>query len=166
MLKQSCRPKKTQAAVWRIVREIVAVNRASGKTSLRNVLEEFGRMHKRRAIVFIISDFADTGYMDALRPVAGRHDVVAVMIHDPLDFHLPDAGIVHAVDPESKETVIWDCFDKASRNRFERAAKANLNQCQADLRAAGVDIVECSTDASPVDALFRFFRLRERRLGR
>ncbi|WP_027183368.1 DUF58 domain-containing protein [Desulfovibrio inopinatus] len=158
--------KKTQSAVWRIVREIVGVNRATGKTSLRTVLEEFGRMHKRRAIVFLISDFADTGYMDALRPVAGRHDLVAVMVHDPLDFDLPEAGIVHAVDPETHETVVWDCFDAASRRRFHTAAIADFEQRQAELRAAGVDIVECSTDASPVDALYRFFRLRERRLGR
>ena len=100
--------KKGKDHILYMVRELLTFNPASTQTNIVKALQYLNSVTKHKSIVFILSDFADAGYKDALRAAAKRHDVIGVQVYDRRDEQLPNVGLMQVVDAETGRTVWLD----------------------------------------------------------
>ncbi len=135
-------------------------------TSISAALEFCRKVLPRRAVLFLISDFLDDGYLQVLRHANRKHDVVAALITDPREAAMPPAGLVTLEDAESGKTRLVDTQSAAFRNELATRAANRQAQLKDQLRATGMDLVVFDASGSMVDPLLRFFRERERRIHR
>ena len=137
--------------------------RPEGKgTDLPQALDAANRYLKVRSLIFVISDFQGTGPQRALRAASGRHDVVAIEIHDPAEFELPRSGLIEVEDPETGVREIADLADDVTRRRLRRLAEAEHERTVRAIRGAGIDRVELRTDQPYAAELAAFFGARAR----
>jgi uncharacterized protein (DUF58 family) len=133
-------------------------------TNLDDLLKTGFEVMRRRSLVFVVSDFISTpGWGKTLAHLAQRHEVVAVRLYDPLEMELPDLGLLVIEDSETGEQVFVDTHDRGFRKRFAAIAEKREAELRTELRHAGVDALELSTDDDLVDAILRFADLRKRR---
>jgi len=157
-------PKKGRRHVLRVIGEILAFEPASRGTDLAVGLDLLGKIARRRSVVFLVSDFLSEGWEHAMQLVRQRHDMVPVVVGDPLEKSLPNVGILVLEDLESGRLVEIDTSGYAGRD-FERRASMAAAIRDAALRRINVDVVEIRTDESYVDALIAFFRARAKRMA-
>ncbi len=156
-------PSKGRAHVWRVIREILAFQPTARGTDLDGALEFMGKVTRRRAVAFLISDFLDSGFQSNLSVLARRHDLTTISISDPREAALPDVGIIALEDAETGERILVDTSDRRLRAAFAQAGTSH-DAAQTDLfRSSGVGRIALSTAESPVDAIVGFFRRREGR---
>jgi uncharacterized protein (DUF58 family) len=156
-------------AVWRWWKKLQHASRggdARRATSIAAALELCRRVLPRRAVLFLISDFLDDGYLQVLRHANRKHDVVAALIKDPREANMPRAGLVTLEDAESGQTRLVDTRSDAFRSELGKRAVAREANLRENLRATGMDLVVFDASESMVEPLLRFFRDRERRLRR
>lgn len=159
-------PRKGTRHVLRLIRDVLFYEPQGRGTCLREALDFLNRVLIRRAIVFLLSDFLDKDYEQALRRTGKRHDLVAVPIRDPGEAELPAVGLLELEDAETGRQLLVDTSRAEVRTAFARQARLRREQLIQLTRSAGVDTIEVSTDGGHLDALVRFFKLRERRLRR
>ena len=135
-------------------------------TSIAAALEFCRQVLPRRAVLFLVSDFMDDGYLQVLRHANRKHDVVAALITDPREAEMPPAGLVTLEDAETGAERLVDTRSKEFRADLARRAAERQQKLKDDLRATGMDLVVFDASGSMVDPLLRFFRERERRLRR
>jgi uncharacterized protein (DUF58 family) len=136
----------------------------SGATNLKDLLLTGRLVLSRRSLVFVVSDFVSApGWEEPLAHLAGRHDIVAVRLFDPMEMDLPDMGLVVIQDAETGEQAWADTHDRGFRKRFAAAAARREAMLRSALAGAGVDALELSTADDLVDAILRFADLRRRR---
>ncbi|MDX1383133.1 MAG: DUF58 domain-containing protein, partial [Thermoanaerobaculia bacterium] len=131
-------PKKGRGHVWRVIREILTHRPRREETSLDAALEYLGRVTRRRAVVFLISDFIDEGYAERLRVAARRHDVTAVPVLDPRELELPMVGLIELEDAESGEVLTVDTSDRRAVERYRQLVEQSLRRRESLFRSAGV----------------------------
>lgn len=153
-------PKKGKSHILRLIRELLDHEVQSGKTDIRAALEYFTGVVKKRSIAFVLSDFLDTGYADALHIAARRHDVIGVNVYDPLDRQLPDVGIALVRDAETGGTRYVDTSNRRIREAYARDAGEKQAYFSASFRKCGSDALEVRTDEPYVNALMKFFKKR------
>lgn len=156
-------PKKGSGHVLRLIRDILGFRPAGTGTNIACALDHLARVTTKRCVVFLISDFIDTGYEKALRIAARRHDVIAVSIADPRERELPDAGLILARDAESGEEIWLDTGSRAVRERYATAARARELLLKERLRGLGIDHIPLVSGGDYMKQLVTFFRMRERR---
>jgi uncharacterized protein (DUF58 family) len=156
-------PRKGTRHVLRLIRDVLFYQPRGVRTSVATALDHLNRILRRRAVVFLMSDFLDQGYERSLKQAGRRHDLVAVRITDPREEELPSVGLVELEDAETGQRLLLDTSNAALRAAHMARAQARRDEVRQLTRGAGVDLVEVSTDGSHLDALIRFFRLRERR---
>lgn len=146
-----------------------APSRAGG-ASLEQALEHIAKTLKRRALLFVVSDFLNPQpeqeplWAQGLRRLAYRHDVVAVRIFDPAEKELPRAGELRMRDPESGEEIWIDTSDPRVRRAHAALVQAREAMLERTLRAAQVDVLSLSTAQEIVEPLLKFtLRRRGRR---
>jgi uncharacterized protein (DUF58 family) len=159
-------PRKGARHVLRLIRDVLFWEPSRRGTSLRTALDFLNRVLRRRTIVFLLSDFLDDGYEPAFKRAGRRHDLVAVRSADPMEEELPAIGLLDLEDAETGERLLLDTASRAVRSAFRARAAARRLALMQLAAQAHVDLVDVSTDGSHLDALVRFFRLRERRLRR
>jgi uncharacterized protein (DUF58 family) len=135
-------------------------------TSIAGALEFCRQVLPRRAVLFLISDFMDDGYLQVLRHANRKHDVVASLITDPREAEMPPAGLVTLEDAETGAERLVDTRSSEFRTDLARRAAERQQKLKDELRATGMDLVVFDASGSMVDPLLRFFRERERRLRR
>lgn len=155
-------PRKGQTHIWRMIREIIGFEGTSAKTDIGCALDHLNRIIKRRSIVFIISDFLDSGFDDALAVAAKHHDVIAITIDDPMEREIPDTGIVELRDAESGEIVELDTMDQHMMRSWADERKKERDQVLQRLRGLGVGHIPLATENSSIDPILHFFRKRSR----
>ena len=116
--------------------------------------------------MFLISDFVDNDYDQALRQTGRRHDLIAVPIRDPREMELPKVGLLQLEDAETGRLVLLDTNSKHVREQFARRANQRRDQLRQLAQSGRVDLIEVSTDGGHLEALVKFFHLRQRRLRR
>jgi uncharacterized protein (DUF58 family) len=157
-------PKKGRRHVLRVIGEILAFEPTSRGTDLAEGLDLLGKIARRRSVVFLVSDFFSEGWEQAMRIARQRHEVVPVVVGDPLERALPNVGLLALEDLETGEIVEIDTSGRAGQEFAKRAQKFARDREQA-LRRLNVDIVEIQTDESYVDALIAFFKARAKRMA-
>lgn len=135
-------------------------------TNIRGAMEFCRRVLPRRAVLFLISDFIDEGYLPALRSASRRHDVVSVLMTDERELTLGDCGLLTLQDAETGEQRLIDTSSAAFQKAAAEAGRARLKSLEGSLRSAGIDLVRIDATRSIVDPLLAFFRMRERRQRR
>ncbi len=158
-------PKKGRAHVWRVIREILGFRPAHRGTDLDGALEFVGRVTRRRAVVFLLSDFLDDGWQERLRVAARRHDLTAVVVGDRRESELPAAGILELEDAETGERLEVDTLDRRVRTALMEAARRDDEALSATFRSAGVGELRVQAGEPWIDDLIGFFRRRDRRWG-
>src|SRR4051812_23295411 len=157
-------PRKGTRHAQRLLREILFYQPARRATDLRAALDAVNRILRKRAIVFLFSDFLDNGFEKALRLAGRRHDLVAVRVRDPLEEELPNVGLLELSDAETGGQVLIDTASAAVRRAFAAERRRRQDELRRLFRGAGVDAIEVSTAGGHLDALVAFFRRREQRL--
>jgi uncharacterized protein (DUF58 family) len=135
-------------------------------TSIAAALEFCRQVLPRRAVLFLISDFLDDGYLQVLRHANRKHDVVAALITDPRETAMPPTGLVTLEDAESGQTRLVDTRSTTFRAELAQRSASRQTLLRDQLRATGMDLIVFDASTSMVDPLLRFFRERERRLRR
>ncbi len=137
---------------------------SAGPTRLHELLQSAANLVRRRATLFVVSDFiTEAGWEKPLGLLAQRHDVVAVRLLDPLELELPDLGLIPIRDAETGEQLLVDTHDAGFRKRFARIAAQREADLRQSLAHAGVDTLELSTDDDLASAIMRFTDLRKQR---
>jgi uncharacterized protein (DUF58 family) len=137
----------------------------SRRTSVRHALEVLGNALRRRATVFLVSDFLDQGFERAMRLAGRRHDLVAIRLQDPVERQLPALGWLVCEDAESGDVVELDTADPVVRRAFDLERRARESGLRDGFRRAGVDAVVCETGLAYRRALLEFFEQRLRRVA-
>jgi uncharacterized protein (DUF58 family) len=159
-------PRKGRRHVLRILSDLLSFQPGGQGTNLTAALEQLEPLHKRRSVLFIVSDFLTTGFGPALSRLARKHDVVAVHLVDPRERALPDMGLMVLKDPESGGWRYVDTSSPSLREQFhERVCTFDLN-LERMVRERGADLIRLHTDQSYAEPLLAFFRRRERMLWR
>lgn len=156
-------PRKGTRHVLRLIRDILYFEPKHQGTRIREALEFLSRVQHRRAIVFLLSDFWDQGYERYLKRLGRRHDIVLVRITDPSEEQLPAVGLLELEDAETGRQQLVDTSSRVVREAIASIGRRRQEDLRQLARAAGVDLIEITTDGSHLDALVRFFRMRERR---
>ena len=157
-------PKKGRRHVLRVIGEILAFEPISRGTDLAKGLDLLGKIARRRSVVFLVSDFLAEGWERAMQIARQRHELVPVVVGDPLEKALPSVGLLVMEDLETGEVIEIDT-SSAARIEFERRAQWAATVRDQTLRRLNVDIVEINTNESYVDALIAFFKARAKRMA-
>ena len=170
-------PAKGQKHVLRILREILFHKNRSKRTDLNEGLRFLNRVMRRRAVVFLLSDFIIPEYdseeetienifLKELSTTRRRHDLVCCQIHDKIEKEIPNVGRVHVEDAETGETIIINSSNKDFRRQYREHTQNIQETFVRRLRRRGIDNFQFSTDSDYVKALREFFHLRGNRIGR
>jgi uncharacterized protein (DUF58 family) len=157
-------PKKGSTHILRIIRELIDFKPDNTKTDITEALRYLTNVIKKKSTAFILSDFYDTGYEDALKIASKKHDIVSIRITDDREKELPDLGMVKIYDPETQQTLWVDTSSEEVRNNFADAYNQHSNYVSEVFRKYGIDNVEISTGQDYVKQLMILFKQRERKL--
>lgn len=162
-IEQYITPKKGASHVLRLVREILSCKPEGQGTDISMALDHLAKVTTKKCVVFLLSDFIDSGYEKSLRIISKRHDVIALSVRDRREMELPDCGLFKARDAESGEEVWIDSSSKKVRHNFSVQAKVRQLKLEESLRAMKVDHIPLLCGEDYLKSLVRFFRMRERR---
>ena len=176
-IEQYLPPNKGQKHILRVLREILFHPNQSKKTDLNEGLRFINRVMRRRAVVFLLSDFiipeynakeesAEDLFFKELAATRRRHDLVCARIHDPCELKVPNIGIVHLEDTESGEKIYVNTSSSNFRQELEKLNEEHREEFKKRLRRRGVDHFEFATDSDYVGALQEFFHMRGIRRNR
>jgi uncharacterized protein (DUF58 family) len=158
--------RKGRAHVLRVIRDLLYFQPVGRGTNLTRACEYLNRVTRKRAVVFLLSDFFDSGFEKPLRVAAKKHDLISVFISDPREQEIPDVGLVEISDAETGRRLLVDTSDRQAMKAYHRAAVERGRRQREELTAIGVDIIDVQTDVPYDRPLLRFFQLRARRLRR
>ena len=156
-------PRKGRRHVLRLLRDLLAHEQRHRQTNIKAALEHCMRANHRRSVVFLISDFIDTDYKQALAIANRRHDLVALRVLDPAELAAPSGGFVTVEDAETGEQDTVPAGLQLWRSGHDAANATRHQQAALFCRQAGVDMVDFRVGEDSVRPLMRFFRQRGRR---
>jgi uncharacterized protein (DUF58 family) len=159
-------PAKGRRHSLRVISDLLGCEPAGTGTDLTAALTELEPTLRRRAVIFVLSDFIGADDDGVLARLARRHDVVALQLVDPRERTLPDAGVVTLWDPESETWLLVDTSDAAVRSGFAANAREFDTTLERRFREQGVDLLRLETGKPYAEPLLTFFRRRERQLWR
>jgi uncharacterized protein (DUF58 family) len=158
-------PKKGKKHVLRVISEILSFTPKSPRTDLACAIDFMGHIAHHRSVAFLVSDFLapQASYERALRIASRRHDLVPVVVSDPLEDGLPPVGLLDLYDPESGEYVVFDSSGPEART-FDEENRRQRETRNALFRRLSLDGIAVSTAEPYLPALTTFFEARARRL--
>lgn len=156
-------PKKGKNHVYRILREILYFKPRQRKTNISLALNFLRGILRKRATVFLLSDFKDTNYLTALSWLEKKHEVVAGLVQDPAEFIFPDVGLIDIQDAETGETILIDSSNPAFRSAMKAQFKNEFEKISQDLKKTNVDSFSFLADDNYHRALLTFFKRRKGR---
>lgn len=156
-------PKKGKNHILRIIRELIDFKPKSRKTNISNALLFISNVIKQRSIIFVISDFMDGGFENAIKQVKNQHDLIALKIYDQRETTLPPLGLVKFKDAETGKYLWVDSANKKVRKNFEEWWIQSDKRLKELFHKCGVDYVKIKTDQSYIPPLMNLFKKRELR---
>ena len=153
-------PKKGSSHILRIIRELITFRPSSNGTDLAEALRYFTNVIKKRCTAFLLSDFYDDNYTDAIKIASGKHDLVAIRIADEKETRLPDLGLAKFYDPETGETIWIDTADSTIRNEFASRYADHVTKVEEVLKKYGIDQTVLYTGEDYVKELKKLFERR------
>ncbi len=153
-------PKKGKTHVLRIIRDLIEFKPEHKKTNIELALKYLTSVIKKRSIAFVISDFMDTNFSDALKIANKKHDLVALRIYDKREQELPNVGLIKLIDSETGELKWVDTSDKKVRTQYIVNAKKREAYLKETFNKSGVDTANINTVDSYIPPLTNLFKRR------
>lgn len=157
-------PKKGKSHILRIIRELIEFEPEHKGTNISDALKYLTNIIKQRCITFIISDFDDENFDDALKIANKKHDIVALKIYDERERILPNVGMVRLTDAESGEVRWINTSDDKIRKQYALNAKHRDEKLKTLFMKSGVDFTEIATHQPYIKPLVNLFNKREHSL--
>ena len=153
-------PKKGRSHILRIIRELLEFHPLSKKTAIGVALEFLSSVLKKKAIVFLLSDFMDKGYDKTLRIAAKKHDLTGIRVYDPMEKTLPNLGMVPMVDAETGRMKWINTFSKELRRSYGAQYAEQVKSFEELFKKNGAGQLNCSVEESYVKKLLGYFKAR------
>lgn len=150
-------PKKGKQHALYIVRELLTASPKHKKTNLTEGLRFFNNSTKQKSIAFILSDFLDDNFSDALKVAGRKHDLIGIKVYDKMDMELPDAGMIQVSDSETGATRWIDTSDYMVRNNYQQKFFNYTDLCKNMFLKSGSDLLHVRTDEDYIKVLQKFF---------
>ncbi|WP_020532681.1 DUF58 domain-containing protein [Flexithrix dorotheae] len=154
-------PKKGKTHVLRIIRELIDFEPENKTTDISEALKYFSNAIKKRCTAFLISDFIDQGFENALKASNNKHDVIALKVYDKRETELPEVGLLKVRDAETGKDIWVDTSSKKVRETFKKSWLISSKKLKDLFNKSGVDYAELRTDQSYVLPLMNLFKKRE-----
>ena len=153
-------PKKGRSHVLRIIRELIEFHPASKQTNLTEALKFLTNVMKKKAIVFVLSDFMTDDYHQTMKIVSGKHDVTGIRVYDKHEEEIPNLGIVQMEDEETGELMLVNTSSKRVRLNYGKYYYEKVNYYKDSFSKAGAGTIDCRVDESYVKKLLGYFKRR------
>jgi len=153
-------PKKGKSHVLRIIRELLEFEPASRRTDLSAALRFLSNVIKKKAIVFVLSDFMTEAYEHTLRITGNKHDLTGIRIYDPREAELPNVGLVPMQDAETGQIRMINTQSARLRNQYAARYLERVDYFRDTFNRAGCGILDCRVDESYVKKLLGYFKRR------
>ncbi len=155
-------PKKGRKTILRIIRDLITHETENQGTDIKKALEYLNNIQKKRAIVFVLSDFMDDDYEQALNIASRRHDIVGLHIYDKSEKELPNVGLLRIKDAETGKERVLDTSMSSVRKEYAKWFSDHETIFKTVFSKSGSDVVSIQTDQDYVKALLKFFKKRGR----
>jgi uncharacterized protein (DUF58 family) len=156
-------PKKGISHMLRLVRELLYFKMPKRKTNIGEALDYLGKVIRKKATMFLVSDFIETDFKRPLSLLNKRHDVIAVTVRDKAEITLPGIGLIEFADAETGEIILIDTSSRKFRNQYSNTTALRFDELKNMLRTINVDCISISTDKPYIQDLVRFFHMRHKR---
>lgn len=153
-------PKKGRSHVLRIIRELLEFKPKSKRTDIAEAIKFLSNVMKKKAIVFILSDFLTDGYRHNLKIAAGKHDITGIRIYDRHEEELPNLGMVSMQDEETGELMLVNTASKAVRTHYAKNYNEHVGYFKDSFTKSGAGTINCRVDESYVKKLLGYFKRR------
>lgn len=156
-------PKKGRRHVLRLIRDVLAFRPDFPKTSISSAIEYSLHAIRKRSVIFLISDFMDSGYENVLRVASRKHDMVTIDLYDPRERDLPAVGMLPVRDMETGEIVWLNTSSRKVRELYAKRMRIEVERRISFFRQISIDRIALPTDRPYFMELLKFFRTREKR---
>ncbi|WP_370000955.1 DUF58 domain-containing protein [Winogradskyella sp.] len=153
-------PKKGRSHVLRIIRELLEFQPKSKNTNIAEAFKFLSNVMKKKAIVFMLSDFIADDYKQTLKIAAGRHDITGIRIYDKHEESIPNIGMVQMEDEETGELLLVNTASKKVRLNYGKFNNDKVNYFKDSFTKSGSGTIDCRVDESYVKKLLGYFKRR------
>ncbi|WP_369048143.1 DUF58 domain-containing protein [Tenacibaculum sp. UWU-22] len=151
-------PKKGKSHVLRIIRELIEFTPKSKQTDIDKALKFLSNVMKKKAIVFMLSDFMDDNYERTLKIASNKHDLTGIRVYDVHDVEIPNLGMVPMRDAETGDVSLVNTASKSVRNQYKANALRLTDYFQNTFRKSGAGSINTRVDESYVKKLLGYFK--------
>ena len=153
-------PKKGRSHVLRIIRELLEFKPESNLTNLAEALKFLSNVMKKKAIVFVLSDFMAEDYQQTMKIVSGKHDVTGIRVYDKREEEIPNLGMVQMEDAETGELMLVNTASKKVRLNYGKYYQEKVNYFKDSFTKSGAGTIDCRVDESYVKKMLGYFKRR------
>ncbi|MGB1307409.1 MAG: DUF58 domain-containing protein [Oceanihabitans sp.] len=153
-------PKKGRSHVLRIIRELIEFQPKSKGTNIAEALKFMRNVMKKKAIVFVLSDFIADDYKQTLKIASGKHDVTGIRVYDKHEEKMPNLGMVQMQDEETGELMLVNTQSKTVRNNYSKFHQEKVTYFKDSFAKSGAGTIDCRVDESYVKKLLGYFKRR------
>jgi uncharacterized protein (DUF58 family) len=151
-------PKKGKSHVLRIIRELIEFSPKSKQTNIGEALKFLSNVMKKKAIVFILSDFMDDSYEHSLKIAGNKHDITGIRVYDKHDEEIPNLGMVPMQDAETGAVQLINTNSKSIRNNYKANALRLLDFYKSTFKRSGSGVINTRVDEDYVKKLLGYFK--------
>tara|TARA_R110000868_G_scaffold410193_1_gene697556 strand:+ start:10435 stop:11301 length:867 start_codon:yes stop_codon:yes gene_type:complete len=153
-------PKKGRSHVLRIIRELIEFKPQSRETNIAEALKFLSSVMKKKAIVFVLSDFISDDYLHTIKIAAKKHDVTGIRVYDKREEHMSNLGVVQMQDGETGELMLVNTSSKNVRLNYGKYYREKVNYYKESFTKSGAGTIDCRVDESYVKKLLGYFKAR------
>jgi uncharacterized protein (DUF58 family) len=153
-------PKKGKSHVLLIIRELLEFKPKSNQTNIAEALKYLTNIMKKKAIVFVLSDFIDEGYEKTLKITGNKHDVTGIRVYDEREERIPNLGMVQMQDSETGTLQLVNTQSKKVRMAYGEHHRQRVKYFQETFTKSGCGVLSCRVDESYVKKLLGYFKRR------
>jgi uncharacterized protein (DUF58 family) len=153
-------PKKGRSHVLRIIRELIEFEPQSRETNFAEALKFLSSVMKKKAIVFVLSDFIADDYLHTMKIAAKKHDVTGIRVYDKREEMMPNLGMVQMQDGETGELMLVNTSSKQVRLNYGKYYRDKVNYYKESFTKSGAGAIDCRVDESYVKKLLGYFKAR------
>lgn len=153
-------PKKGKSHVLRIIRELLEFTPKSKNTDIAQAVKFLSNVMKKKAIVFVLSDFMANDYEQTMKIAANKHDITGIRIYDQREETIPSIGMVQMEDEETGELILVNTSSKKVRTNYNAYYRGRVDYYHETFRRSGAGVIDVRTDDSYVKKLLGYFKRR------
>ena len=153
-------PKKGKSHVLRIIRELIEFHPKSKKTNIAEALKFLSSVMKKKAIVFVLSDFIADDYDHTLKIASRKHDVTGIRVYDKHEETIPNLGMVQMLDEETDELMLVNTSSKKVRLNYGKFYQQKVDYYNESFTKSGAGVIDCRVDESYVKKMLGYFKRR------